>query len=142
MINIQKQEELRKFVEEEVYTCQSMLVEEALKKEFFSWDDVENLYRPFDGELLSPNVCNTCKLVVDNLDSETGQCKDCYSDNQELHEIYEWWVVSDWLEILLLKRDEPLLRNEYGTWWGRCTTGQAIFMDRVISDIYDEVMNY
>lgn len=108
MIDIQKQEALRKFVEEEVYTCQSMLVEAGFKQGFFSWDDVENLYYP--------------------------------EDNQEIQEIYEWWVVSDWLSILLRKLGEPMLNNEYGTWWGRCATGQAVYLDGVINKIYDEVM--
>ena len=58
MIDIQKQEELREFVKEEVYTCQSMLVEEALKRELFSLDDVQNLYRPFDCENVDSGICD------------------------------------------------------------------------------------
>lgn len=82
-----------------------MFVEEGFKKEFFSWDEVQNLYK-----------------------------------SDEPLEIYEWWVVSEWLSILLFKYGQPLLKNKYGTWWGRCTTGQAIFLDGVINEIYDEIM--
>jgi hypothetical protein len=139
MSEIQRQEELRKFVEEEVYVRQTMLVEEALKKDIFSWYDVDNLQRPFDGKLISPNVCYTCELVFDRLDSETGQCRDCFADNPQVREIYEWWVVSGWMEIMLRKHSEPLLNNEFGVWWGRCSTGQAVFLDEVISNIYDEL---
>lgn len=142
MIDIQKQEDLRKFVEEEVYSCQSMLVEEALKREFFSWDDVENAYMPFDGKLHSPNVCESCGQQAECLDSEAQTCEKCFENNQQAQEIYEWWLVSDWLVIMLRKAGEPILNNDYGTWWGRTCSGQAIYMDGVINAVYDEVMNY
>jgi hypothetical protein len=53
-------------------------------------------------------------------------------------EIYEWWIVDSFLQRKLNEREEPLLINNYGTWWGRQTTGQAISMDEVIQDIYKE----
>jgi hypothetical protein len=140
MIDIQKQEDLRKFVEEEVYSCQSMLVEEALKREFFSWDDVENVYRLFDGILQSPDTCGSCGQQADYFDSETQTCEKCFQDNQHSQDIYEWWVVSDWLVIKLRQHGEPILSNDYGSWWGRCCSCQAIFLDGVISEIYKEVM--
>jgi hypothetical protein len=142
MIDIQKQEALRKFVEEEVYTCQSMLVEAGFKQEFFSWDDVDNLYQSFDAISDVTDICNNCGLISDHLDSESGKCRDCYSNDQTIQEVYEWWVVSDLLTIKLRQHGEPLLGNEYGTWWGRCCTGQAIFLDEVIEKIYDEIMRY
>jgi hypothetical protein len=110
MIHVQKQEELRKFVDEEVYICQSSLVDGLLNKGIFNYEDVENYY-------------------------ETAEEK-------EQREIYEWWLVSDWLVIMLLKAGEPILNNDYGTWWGRTCSGQAIFLDAVINVIYEEVMNY
>src|SRR6266550_2105693 len=101
MMSIKRQEAIRTFVENEVYTCQSMLVEEAIKREFFSWDDVINLYRRFDGRLLSPSICNSCYQKARCLDSETGECETCFEEKQEPQEIYEWWVVSNWLEFKL-----------------------------------------
>ena len=139
-MNFNKQEALRNFVEKEVFECQSMLVEEAIKREFFSWDDVINFYRRFDGKLLSPNICSSCSQKASCLDSETGECETCFEEKQEPQEIYEWWLVSRWLEFNLKMRGEPILSNEYGTWWGRCCTGQAIYMDGVIEEIYDKIM--
>src|SRR5579864_5766786 len=95
------QNELRQFVDREVYCCQSMLVDELLRRDFFSFDEIENL-----------------------------------DQGSEMQEIYEWWIVSDWLAEKLKKQGEPILDNNYGTWWGRTTTGQAIFLDEVIEDIY------
>ncbi len=108
MIDVQRQEEIRKFVDEEVYVCQSSLVDGLLNKGIFNYEDIENYY-------------------------ETAEEK-------EPQEIYEWWVVSYWLTIKLRQHGEPILNNEYGTWWGRCSTGQAILLDGVIEAIYDEIM--
>lgn len=138
MIDVQRQEAIRKFVEEEVFACQSSLVEEALRKGFFSLDDVENLYPQFEVVSDAPDICERCGSISDL--SEAGLCKYCYKNGEEPHEIYEWWVVSQFLVIKLRQHGEPILNNEYGTWWGRCTTGQAILLDGVIEAIYDEIM--
>ncbi len=119
-----------------------MLVEEAIKREFFSWDDVINLYRRFDGKLLSPSICISCCQKASCLDSETGECERCFEEKQEPQEIYEWWLVSDWLEMKLKLHGEPILSNAYGSWWGRGCSGQAIYMDGVIMEIYDELQNH
>ncbi len=129
------------FVMREIYACQSALVEEALKRQMFTVDQVENLYRPFDGELLSPSVCFRCKSKLPFLDSETGQCENCYEETQEPQEIFEWWLVSSWFGRKLLMEGEPILDNGYGVWWGRTTTGQVISMDYVIEKIYDDIFN-
>ncbi|MBA3723501.1 MAG: hypothetical protein H0W89_01245 [Candidatus Levybacteria bacterium] len=140
-MTIQEREDaLGKFVEREIYVCQSALVEEALKKQIFSIDDLENKYRPFDGRLITPNVCVRCQGEFICLDSETGECESCFEDHQEPQDIYEWWLVSPWFSKRLLMEGEPILDNDYGIWWGRCTTGQATSMDYVIQKIYDDIM--
>lgn len=131
---------IEKFVEQEIYACQSSLIEDALSKKFFSIDDIENIYRPFDGKLIKPSVCIRCESEFPFLDSETGECEECFEENLEPQEIYEWWLVSPWLKNMLLIEGQPVLCNVYGVWWGRCTTGQAISMDDVIQQIYDELM--
>jgi hypothetical protein len=98
------QNELSQFVEREVYVCQSSLVDELLRRNVFSFDEIENLYI-----------------------------------GSGIQEIYEWWVVSSWLAKKLQGQGEPILENDYGVWWGRTTTGQAILLDEVIERIYDEL---
>ncbi|WP_367389062.1 hypothetical protein [Lewinella sp. LCG006] len=56
-------------------------------------------------------------------------------------EIFEWWLVSDWLASKLKEFEEPVLDCDYGTWWGRTCTGQAISMDWIIRRIV-EVTEY
>ncbi len=135
----EKEDALEKFVAREIYACQSSLVEEAFKKQMFSVDDIVNLYRPFDGRLISPSVCIYCKEAFSVRDSETGECEACFENNQLPQEIYEWWLISPWFSKKLLIEGQPILENEFGFWWGRCATGQAIMMDNIIEKIYDDI---
>lgn len=137
-----RQDALEKFVEQNIYACQSSLVEEAFKTQLFSIDDIENLYRPFDGKLIEPNVCYRCKQESICLDSESGECETCFEENQVPQEIFEWWVVAPWLSKRLLLEGQPILENNFSIWWGRCATGQAIMMDYVIQKVYEDVIGY
>ena len=47
-------------------------------------------------------------------------------------EIMEWWLVSSWLAEKLSYNGEVVLHDYNCHWWGRQTTGQAIYLDDVI----------
>ncbi len=130
------------FVSREVIACQSSLIEEAFKQQLFSVDEIDNLYRSFDGELVSSATCGSCSGEFSFLDNETGECEMCFEANQEPQEIFEWWLVSPWLGRKLMIEGQPVLDNGYGVWWGRCTTGQAISMDYIIEKVYDDIIGY
>ena len=115
-----KQDKLRTFVNNHVYLCQTYLVEEIL----LDIDHVVNLFYT-DSELIEMGYSDV---------------EDARDDGAEIKEIFEWWVVSDWLAKRLEAHGEPLLINNYGTWWGRTCTGQAILLDFVIEQIYDELV--
>ena len=51
----------------------------------------------------------------------------------EPQEVFEWWLVSSWLCEKLAERGEPVIKEE--NIWGRTTTGQAILLDHVITEI-------
>ena len=140
MMAREREEAIEAFVAREVYACQSGLIEEAFKKDLFSVDEVENLYRPFDGKLLAPNICIRCNDSFGCLDSETGECESCFEDNKHPQEIFEWWLVSPWLGRKMLIEGQPVIDNGYGVWWGRTATGQAISADYIIQEIYDDLM--
>jgi hypothetical protein len=95
-----------RIVRNEIYLCQSSLIEKCFESLLFSIDDIENLN-----------------------DAETD----------EYQEIFEWWATSDWLADKLREHHQPILTNDYGTWWGRTCTGQAIKMDSVIEDIAESI---
>jgi len=119
-----KQKELRTFVSNNVFTCQSMLVGELLKIEFFQYDDIVNLYKT--RQMLKDEGYKT--------DEEIDRARDDGAGDQE---IFEWWVVDSWLLDKLEAAGEPVLRTDFGDWWGRTCTGQAILLDGVIVKIYD-----
>lgn len=53
-------------------------------------------------------------------------------------EVLEWWLVTPWLAARLKEQGEIVI-EEYGCrWWGRTTSGQAIYMDSVIQEICGE----
>lgn len=58
---------------------------------------------------------------------------------EDRQEIYEWWLVSEWLYQQLRKAGEPVINSDYGYLWGRTCTGQAILLDSVIENIYDSL---
>mgnify|MGYP003131799368 CR=1 FL=1 len=55
-------------------------------------------------------------------------------------EVYEHWIVTDWLAARLAERGECVSNDIHGlTVWGRTCTGQTISLDGVITSIYDEL---
>lgn len=52
-----------------------------------------------------------------------------------LGDVMEWWLIDSWLAERL-KREGEVIIDEYGCyWWGRQSSGQAIYMDYVIQRI-------
>jgi hypothetical protein len=60
-------------------------------------------------------------------------------EDTEMKEIFEWWLVSDWFAEQLEEKGQPILDAFDCKWWGRCTTGQAIYMDGVIREIASDM---
>jgi len=137
-----KKQATEAFVAREIYANQTSFVEEALKQQIFSVDEIYNLYREFDGLLLSPNICINCQLEFSCLDSETGECENCFEKNNNPQVVLEWWLVSHWLGRKLLIDGQPVIDNNFGVWWGRTTSGQAIAMDEPIEKIFAAVVCY
>jgi hypothetical protein len=68
----------------------------------------------------------------------------CEIDDIEPHEreVYEHWIVSDWLADKLAEKGERVDKDFAGmTVWARTTTGQAISIDSVIEEITADVNN-
>lgn len=59
----------------------------------------------------------------------------------DLREIYEHWIVSDWLAEKLEAKGERVDMDLAGlTVWARTTSGQGIAQDAVIAEIYADIM--
>jgi hypothetical protein len=50
-------------------------------------------------------------------------------------DIMEWWLITPTLARWLRRENEFVLEDLGCFWWGRQCSGQAIYMDSVISDI-------
>ena len=106
-----------KFVEREVHAMVTPMVEYILNKSYedpdapFSFDDIENLF-----------------IQVENDEDEEYE--------EEMQEIFEWYLVSSFLIDDLAEKGEPVIRHE--NLWGRTCTGQAVLLDHVISEICEE----
>jgi hypothetical protein len=69
----------------------------------------------------------------------------CDDNDIESHtdEAYEHWIVSDWLASKLEAKGELITHDFMGlTIWGRCATGQAIYLDYVMGQICAETPRY
>ena len=62
-----------------------------------------------------------------------------FAEAGDMKEVYEWYLVSDWLAEKLAEKGEAIVRYGLSTWWGRQVTGQAVYLDSVISDIVKEM---
>jgi hypothetical protein len=110
-LNSNKNQEIkRKLVSNEVYYSISQLVNDICKEDYSLFDEMEN-YEPID---------------------ENGKP----SEDGEYPEIFEFWLVSDWFADKLAKKGECVNKDWHGlTVWGRCTTGQHMLLDSVVSHI-------
>lgn len=54
---------------------------------------------------------------------------------EEWYEVLEWWLVTPFLAEQLKNENEVIIAEHGCYWWGRQTSGQAIYMDSVIADI-------
>ena len=50
-------------------------------------------------------------------------------------DVMEWWLVTPWLAERLKEQGEIIIDELGCRWWGRLTSGQAIYMDGVIQEI-------
>lgn len=92
------------------------------------WEEVDGriIKKDEDGTLIVADWREACEQ--DNLDPYQ-------------HEAYEHWIVTGWMASKLAEKGEMVARDICGlTIWGRTTTGQAIYMDGVIQQIYKELL--
>jgi hypothetical protein len=139
----------RKFVDNEVMACFSYEME-AILKASSNWSDKDNPLPTFDEiENLYEYVCPHCNEELPETDElkpgsvkeyECPHCKEEFSDaDSQPQEIFEWWIVSDFLYRKLKEQNEPVLEWGNNYYWGRGTSGQAIMLDGVISTICKEM---
>lgn len=97
----------------------------------------EHIYKYIDKKI---DDDYTVGMALDDVSSEDKEelARQCGWEPSP-HEILEWWIVSDWMADRLSERCEPVAKDFYGfNIWGRTCSGQAILLDGVICNIYDQ----
>lgn len=78
--------------------------------------------------------------IKERVNDHTDFCLEFEVDADEYEsDVYEHWIVSNWLARKLAERGEVTGDVCGMTIWGRCTTGQAIGLDYVIQQIAAEL---
>jgi len=130
------------FVAREVKTCFSYEMEAILRagQEHHKFGDGIDLPNFEDIENLYEDVCEECGEVRPYDDKNGGEHCECGGDfESQPQEIFEWWIVTDFLYRKLKALNEPVLAWGNNYYWGRTCTGQAILLDRVIDVICKEL---
>lgn len=125
------------YLTRDILSNQTMLVVDMLKNSHldfvieagFSIDEIEN-YTLSDDQILEELDCK------DVSEEEKLLAIEEFRDNgQDFQEPYEWWEISPWLYEELKSKGHPVLSTNYGFYWGRCSTGQAIILDGTLQEI-------
>ena len=157
---------IKELITNEVIYFISPLVDELLKQEKYreefyhlttstDWDEAE--------KAINQNIC-VVQVDVDNLwgvydkdneyytvepihENKIEAIKQYFNDvNWDLCdyscEVCEWWLVSEWLLNKLEDKGETVERDFMGLCiWARTTTGQSIWCDYVIQEIYNDLIS-
>lgn len=79
-------------------------------------------------------LCAQSEIINKLLCSDNGLL-DSAVNLGDYYEVLEWWLISPFLARQLAESGEVVV-SDYGChWWGRQTSGQAIYMDYVIQKI-------
>lgn len=158
-----------KFVSREVYCNVNSLVEYCLNKGFedsdspINFDELENYYSypeysgtyaEFEGGTEEEKDAEIERLKelqndfdTDEPDEEKEKIYDIIRDEieelenleNEPQEVFEWWAVSEYLYRKLKSKGCVVCDCGSCYVWGRTTTGQAILLDGVISEICSDM---
>lgn len=104
--------------------------EEAAQEAGWNYSDDHGAFFHDDGR----------SFIASHDDADWQQLCDEYDIEPYGREVYEHWIVSDWLADKLIEKGEKVDKDFAGLIiWARTTTGQAIYCDGVIEQITEEV---
>ena len=80
-------------------------------------------------------ILDNQNLVIEELMKHDDSIWDNIQNFDENSEVLEWWLVTPYMAELLKENGEVIFADYDCYWWGRTTTGQALYMDWVIQEI-------
>lgn len=140
---------IAQLVQREVIYCVSSLISELSNPNQCYWDELSPVLSQDDWESAAIDMGwkRTKKgiwfLTISGDEFEGTAQELCEEWDTEPHqtEAYEHWIVTGWLADKLEAKGEMILRDFLGirAIWGRACTGQAISLDNVVQEIYNEL---
>jgi hypothetical protein len=120
----------RKFITPHIYRNQTALVITLQEKDVdgFYFDDIENFY------MTDEEILNYMGSYDEDM-SDQEIIDEVRNNGEDMNEILEWYLVSDWFLNRLREINEPVIDNDYAEYWGRCGTGQSIYLDHNIQEL-------
>lgn len=76
--------------------------------------------------------------VINELIRLNDSLWDRIENSEELDDVFEWWLVTPYMAEMLKDNGEVIFFDYDCWWWGRQTSGQALYMDHVIQKIAEE----
>lgn len=128
----------RRFVQEHVLVCQTSLVELLLSgnSDAICEDDIVNILA-CDVDAIDDYLSG--ELPADEWHelpfAEREKLAFAHGFEPEIAEVFEWWLVTGHMQDALIRLGQPVLKTDFGVWWGRTCTGQAVYLDAIISRI-------
>lgn len=83
-------------------------------------------------------LCGQSEIVKELMFSN-DRLLDSAVNPEDYDDVLEWWLISPFMAGLLIKSGEVVVSDYSCHWWGRQTSGQAIYMDYVIQLIAEEL---
>ena len=90
-------------------------------------------------EITDRLILDNQNLVVEELMRHDESLLDNLQNFDENSEIMEWWLVTPYMAELLKEKGEVILSDYDCYWWGRQTSGQALYTDWVIQEIARQI---
>ena len=90
-------------------------------------------------EITDRLILDNQNLVVEELMKHDESLWEELQNLDENSEIMEWWLVTPYMAELLKEKGEVILSDYDCYWWGRTTSGQALYMDGVIQEIAGQI---
>ena len=84
-------------------------------------------------------ILDNQNLVVEELMRHDESLLEELQNLNEYSEIMEWWLVTPYMADMLREKGEVILSDYDCCWWGRQTSGQALYMDGVIQEIAEQI---
>ena len=86
-------------------------------------------------QIVNDLILDNQNLVIEELMKHDECLWDELENFDEDTDVLEWWLVTPYMAELLKENGEVIFADYDCYWWGRTTTGQALYMDWVIQEI-------